>query len=392
MSESDHTAVGQALGYVYQFDRATYRLLEADDSVVSVAVEHVDDVSVHRLDGTAIQEQDKATITAGRPLTDRSVALWKTLAIWAEQVKSDPTVVRSTEFHLVTNGEVAPESLAARIHAAVNQGEADALADELLTASLSLREDLQSFGEGLRVLGPQLLAQLISKIAVLDHVATGYGGSLDQLPSLRYFSPLQRNAVFNNASGWVRRQVLKAAQEGIPTTVERAAFDHEVRALLRHASVAPLAMLFETPSTDLDPSQYLSYGFLQQLDWVDTDPNLVRDCVIHYAQARFTRAKWAETDAVPEAVLRSYEDELQFRWKLQVGRQAHRTYSSPVLQGQELLNQTLSEDSALQGQQLPKAFTCGSFHALADFDQHCEPAIGWHPGFKDRAKVTKDES
>jgi hypothetical protein len=30
MPDSVHTAVGQALGYVYQFERATYRLLEAD--------------------------------------------------------------------------------------------------------------------------------------------------------------------------------------------------------------------------------------------------------------------------------------------------------------------------------------------------------------------------
>ena len=40
MTASDHTALGQALGYVYQFERATFRLLESANNVVSVAVEH----------------------------------------------------------------------------------------------------------------------------------------------------------------------------------------------------------------------------------------------------------------------------------------------------------------------------------------------------------------
>jgi|SRR5262245_12357730 len=59
MPNDDHKALGPALGCVYQFERATYRLLEADSVVVSVAIEHVDDVSVHRADGTTIREQDK---------------------------------------------------------------------------------------------------------------------------------------------------------------------------------------------------------------------------------------------------------------------------------------------------------------------------------------------
>ncbi len=134
MSDSEHTAVGQALGYAYQFDRATYRLLEADNAVVSVGLEHIDDVSVHRADSTSIREQNKATTNDdGRPLTDRSVAVWKTLAIWAEAVLADPGLLGSTEFHLVTNGEVAPDSLAARIHAAKSAIETEVVATELLT-------------------------------------------------------------------------------------------------------------------------------------------------------------------------------------------------------------------------------------------------------------------
>src|SRR3954462_10439475 len=116
MADANHIAVGQALGFVYQFTRAAYRLFEATSNVVSVGVEHVEDVSENRSDGTSVREQDKSTIGDRKPLTDRSSALWKTLAIWTQSVLEDATRLRTTEFHLVTNGEVSISSLAGRIH------------------------------------------------------------------------------------------------------------------------------------------------------------------------------------------------------------------------------------------------------------------------------------
>lgn len=385
MSDSDHTAAGQALGYAYQFDRATFRLLEADANVVAVGIEHVEDVSVHRVDGTSVREQDKSTISNRRPLTDRSVALWKTLGIWSDSVATTPSILDLTDFHLVTNGEVLQASLAGRIGAAADEAEATEIAKELIEASLSLRGDLLPHGNKLSSINPELLAKLILRISVLDRV-TVHVADLDRLSSLRYIGSLQRQAVFNNATAWVRRQVLKAAQGGLPTIIDREAFDREVRTLLRFASVAPFAVLFDTPASDLEATKYESSGFWRQLDWVDTDPDFVRDCVIHYAHARFARAKWAETDAISESSLLAYEEDLRFRWRLRATGQGGKTYSSEVARGQELLNQTLSEETSIEGQALPKAISCGSFHALADFDDSLSPLIGWHPNFKALAK------
>jgi hypothetical protein len=389
MSDVDHSAVGPALGYAYQFDRAAFRLLEADDSVVHVGVEHLDDVSVQRADGTSIHEQDKATIGDKRALSDRSVALWKTLGIWAERADRDPSLLDKAEFHLVTNGEMARDCLASRLHAATVATHAGKVAAELLAIGLSVRDELRPFAEQVTALGAEALATLILRISVFDRITSACDQDLALVPSLRYLGRLQRASVFNNAVAFVKRHVLAAAKEARPTTVDRAAFDREVRALLRHASVAPLAVLFEAPASELDPSQYKSHGFFRQLDWVDTDPGLVRDCVVHFARARYTRAKWAETEEVSESSLRMYEGELEFRWKLLAGQQAKRQYESASAQGQELLTQTLSQDSSLQGQALPKAFTCGSFHALADFDLVREPIVGWHPEFRRMADAQK---
>jgi hypothetical protein len=391
MSDSEHTAVGQALGYVYQFERATYRLLESDSAVVSVGLEHIDDVSVHRVDST-IREQDKATtVDDGRPLTDRSVALWKTLAIWADAVLADPAILASTEFHLVTNGEVALDSLAARIHAAETAAEADSVASELLTMAPGLRQDLLPFSEKVRVLA-HLLSTFVRKVFVLDRVSATFGGDLEHLPSLRLLGSVQRTAVFDNAAGWVRRTVLEQTRQGKPTLLDRAAFDREIKALFRRVAVAPLAAVFEPDDSAIDPGNYRSHGFFQQLDWIDTDASFVRDCVIHYVQARVARVKWTDADAVSETSLRAYEEDLKTRWKLHVRRQAQRTYPSATAQGQERLTDTLSEDSILDGQIMPKAITCGNFHALANFEVATEPEIGWHPDFERLAKDTRGKS
>jgi hypothetical protein len=392
MSDSDHTAIGPALGYIYQFERATYRLLEADNNVVSVAVEYLDDVSVHHANGTNIREQDKATIGEDRPLTDRSTSLWKTIAIWADAVLKDPGILRSTEFHLVTNGEVGSNSLAARIHNAKSRSGMDAVAAELLVMAPGLRHDLQKFGKTVIEMSSGLLAALVGQIFVFDKVSASFGGELEKLQSLRLLGDFQRTAVFDNAVGWVRRTVLAAAQDGRPTVIDRAAFDREARALLRRVSVAALAMVFETQDSAVDPANYRSYGFFQQLEWIDTDSGFVRDCVIHYVKAQAARVKWTDADAVSEASLLAYEEDLKTRWKLHVRRQSQRTYASAVMQGQDRLTETLSEDSVLDGQPMPKALTCGSFHALADFDVRTDPEIGWHPEFERMANVAKGRS
>src|ERR1035441_8595897 len=100
-------------------------------------------------------------------------------------------ILSSTEFHLVTNGEVAPDSLAARIHAAETAVEADSVANELLTMAPRLRQDLLPYAEKVRALA-HLLSTFVGKVFVLDRVSATFGGNLQQLPSLRLLGSVQR--------------------------------------------------------------------------------------------------------------------------------------------------------------------------------------------------------
>jgi hypothetical protein len=55
-------------------------------------------------------------------------------------------VLRLTEFHLITNGEIDPKGLAARIHAAKSRSSMDSVAKELLAMASTLRDGLLPYG------------------------------------------------------------------------------------------------------------------------------------------------------------------------------------------------------------------------------------------------------
>jgi hypothetical protein len=76
------TAAGQCLGYSLQQLRLCHHLLKTPDGD-TVSLEYVDDVAVHRSDGTLFLEQSKSALT-GNPAADRADDLWKTFANWAE--------------------------------------------------------------------------------------------------------------------------------------------------------------------------------------------------------------------------------------------------------------------------------------------------------------------
>lgn len=385
MSAGKSTAPGQALGYVFQFQRATYRLLTADAQTIWVGVEDVDDVSVHREDGALIVEQDKCTVGEASPLTDLSVALWKTLSIWVGAAIAGEFPLASTEFHLVTSGVMAETCLAKRMHAADTVEGATSIADELREMVSSLRDDLKPFGAVVSKASPLVLAQLIVRVFAFDNVSQEFGGPLNDVAALKLLGLEQRYLMFDACAGWVRRKILDAARAGAATVVSRQEFDRELQAVFRQIIAAPLTLVYEPVESEVDLNKYRASGFFQQLDWIETEAGLIRQSVINFVQARAMRTRWTDDSLVSESALRTYQRDLEQAWGIAQRRVARHSHADAVDHGQSLLDETLSEDSSLNGQQLPKSITAGNFHMLADFEDGETPRIGWHPEFRSRA-------
>lgn len=380
MTES-HVAPGQALGYIYQFDRATFQLLNSDVSVVEVGIEDIDDVSLHRADGTQIREQDKSVTDNYNPLTDRSVALWKTLHIWANDILIDPNILKTTEFHIVTNGKVSENCLAAQIHTAKTPEQTSKIAQQIHTMANSLRDNLADYGSTINNLSNELLMEFLSRIYVFDSVSSSFGGSLDDIQSLRYFTPEIRVQIFDLASGWIKRQIRNSVETNIRPKIVKVEFDKEITSLIRKFQIAPLLLMSQPQPSDTVINEHKARGFVQQLDWIESDELTIRNAVIHYIYAKNTRTNWTDAALVSETSLSAYEEDLVTRWNLARQRVSRRNISSQVSQGQECMDETLKEETYVDNEHMPKQFTCGSFHALADFKEEIPPRIGWHPDF-----------
>lgn len=383
-TQVDHSAAGQALGYLYQFDRATYRLLCAAVDVVAVGVEDIDDVSEHRSNGTELREQDKSTVSKGNPLTDKSVNLWKTLAMWVDAMHQSPDLLGKTEFCLVTNGTVGATSLARQIHEATSLSSADKVTDTVLGLIPSLRKDLAEFGAIVSSRGKGILARVIEKTSVYDGVSPKFGGALDDIPGLRWYAPPVRVEIFDRATGWVRRRIRECVTAGDPPRVLREDFDREMRAIIRRVNVAPLVALVKPLTPDYP--QYTSQGFVKQLEWIDSDEGEVRDAIVQYVTAEAARIKWTDADLVSEEALKAYEEDLLLRWRLVRKQVSRNTWPSETREGQECYDRTMSIETHLDHQLMPKAITCGTLHLLADFSAAGQPPkLGWHPKFSERA-------
>lgn len=382
---TDHSASGQALGYLYQFDRATYRLFQSGIDVIEIGVEDIDDVSVHFDNGNEIREQNKSTVNSGSPLSDRSVALWKTLHIWAETILDTPSVLYTSEYHLVTNGSLSTICLAWRIDRATDQKAAQVVCDELRAMIPTLRDELVPYGETVSKLSDKQLRSLITKISIFDKISPKFGGDLENLQVLRAFDSGLKAGIFDQMNGWVKRKIRELVENGEQPRITRGDFDKELQGLFRKVTVAHLSAIIEPFDMNVDISEYGSHGFVQQLDWINENEDVIRAAILDYLHAQDTRIKWQDINAVSETTLSLYEKDLEKCWET-ASRRAYRLPLSDEQKGQECLDLTLEQNTYIHNEIMPKTISYGNFHALAHFTKDKDPVIGWHPNFKSLSK------
>ena len=113
-AQSAHNTAQSAAGYLYQARLALAEALRYAyvDSGVEIAVERLDDVSFEKNSSPLELLQTKHHLNKTGDLTDASVDLWKTLRVWSEAAKSDPSLPSRTRFALITTA-LAPEYSAA---------------------------------------------------------------------------------------------------------------------------------------------------------------------------------------------------------------------------------------------------------------------------------------
>jgi len=154
-------------GYLFQPERALHHLAISPRGS-QVGIETLDDVAVIFPEGQRLLEQDKHYTSDKRPLADRSKEFWNSLKVWLDALKNEELDIKSTRFHLVTNG-VLKDGLVFDLMNRRTGGETPmAFVEKLRRAGQNPPGKLKSLYEDVLSNNDDILAGLIAQIEVFD--------------------------------------------------------------------------------------------------------------------------------------------------------------------------------------------------------------------------------
>ncbi len=383
--QGNHGVPGTAAGFAYQFGRALW-WLATETGDFSVGVECIDDLSFQKQGGVTLLEQDKHSIQeSGQPVSDRSVALWKTLSIWSGLLADSP---KNYHFLLVTNKPVPPDALVRRLSDATTDGEVSAVAQKLLEIAGQPSDTIEPYCSSIRRCEPTVLQRLIrwTKLASSDSAKTEWEGIRKEtieglcLPS----SLLSQDTVILDALlGWLVDTCMNAWKSRRSATITSQSFFNAVdrvkeRMRRQYARERPPSQVPVAPG---DLHGIAGNLFVQQLRLVEIADSEIEESICDFIRYGKEVVRLTETGEYTPEDWRDFEVELEKRWG-QIFRRAERLYSheEEKARGERTYRETTTDYLArLKGQPTDYIyFTTGAYHRLAD-----ELDVGWHPRFLD---------
>ena len=390
MSEAQavHSAAPSAAGYLYQARLALLEVLRYayGDSDIEIAIEKLDDVSFEK-DGSALELlQTKHHLTKSGDLTDRSVDLWKTLGIWAETVKADPSLPRRTRFALITTGRAPNGSASSYLRPADSNSRDPAVAESMLVRSgnASTNKALDKAIAAFMALTPEMRKALVSVIEIID--GAPLISDMESLAEgrLRMIAPRGKAALAREQlEGWWWPRICAALQAETPGTVSVLEVEQkldDIRESLKRDAL-PLDM------EDADPSQEEwdmldEMRFVRQLQCIGIGANRLQYAKRDFYRASAQRSQWARQKLLVDDEVGRFDRTLFEEWQprfeqmrdgLSEGSQetavreaGHKLYGWVETDARFSLRTTVS-----------RFLNVGSYHILAD-----DLRVGWHRDYQ----------
>jgi hypothetical protein len=369
------SAPGQYLGFSLQQVRLCFYLLSVADGV-AVSLEHIDDVGVHRPDGTALFEQAKSTLSGKNPASNKSEELWKTFGNWAETCMGSDIDPNMSEFHYYVS-DTKPGVLLAEI------SKADSLveADKVLTKVKKLWNECEA-GSGCE---PHLARFLKSGDDTCRAIIRrcSFRAEADPVAAIRdRLIVLPGDAIDDfcaAAIGLAVNEMDELIRQGLTRAIEACAFRKRFWAFVRKHNFSNVL----TPSIDAPEPQAIDNTllgaplFVRQLNAIEASDTMLVTAVSDYMRTTADKVKWAD-DGVVYADSFSELDEQLMRRHLLVCDEVDDTH--PPLpetdRGRRVYRECSKTSMPLEGQTLPSYFIAGAFNCLAQIRR-----VGWHPDY-----------
>lgn len=369
------SAAGQYLGFSLQQLRACFHLFSAADGD-RVSLEYLDDVAVHRADGSLLLEQDKSTLT-GNPAADKAVDLWKTFANWATLCTDKAIDPAMTDFRLfITPAKTG--ALVAEMSAAMTSAACCTVLAKIAKLVDPKKPDVGCAPLVLKFLAakPEVCSAIIARFSLVSET--------DALESVRQFvrAGLPQAAVDDMtaaAIGIARDRYDRLLRDGGDRTLEAVIFRRQFQAFTRKSNLAGyLTSKGPVPADEL-VAMVLSDApnFVRQLEAIEATNELLTAAVSDYLRTTSDKVEWAAEGLVVAESFDELDGQLIRKHTLvrDEVEDVHSTLTEPE-RGRRVYRQCSAVELPLDGQTLPSHFIAGAFNDLAEALR-----VGWHPAY-----------
>jgi len=386
VAADQHTAAGQALGYVYQVGRALLELARPGPEDQELRLESIDDVSWHDAAGNPLQAlQVKHHLGVGGTLGDMSADLWRTIQVWLD----NPALQQpdGPSLYLITTQSVTDTSALARLG---TQDRDPGSALHLLNAAASESTNKSTARARTAWLSQPLATRtgIVSRITAVWRQATAQELTAELRQVLDVGLPVgQEDSFLELLLGWwwrVSVDLLAGARTGVTRLHLRLKLDD----LRDQFSSRNLPMTVGADGLPDSLEGHRDRIFAHQLDWVEAGDDLLLIAVRDYYRAYSQSQDWVENNMIELAELAAYEQRVIDEWKMQFALIRRSLGSSPTEEdlkdaGMRLYSVAMNQPASMLRPGLTDPFFArGTHHSLADAG-----TVGWHPDFAQRLEA-----
>ncbi|CAO4181404.1 ABC-three component system protein [Methylorubrum extorquens] len=368
-------AAGQYLGYSLQQLRLCHHLLEAPDGD-TVSLEYIDDIAVHRANGTLLLEQSKSALSSN-PAADRAEDLWKSFANWADLCVSKVVDPRTTDFRLYVT-PIKTGALIGLLNGATSKEAAAAALARVKKLVIGKKPDAGFTLQVARFLraGDETCSLIIQRF----HLIT----ELDPIESVRKFVRVGVPAAAQDeltaaAIGMARDRVDKLIRGKQTPVLSTINFRRQFQAFARRSDLTNL-LTSRAPEPTQSIIQKLVMTapiFVRQLRAIDASDDMLITAVSDYLRTTTDKVLWADEGVIVEDSLDDLDAQLVRQHKI-VRDEIEDTHAAvdERARGRTVYRRCAATSLPLDGQTLPSHFVAGAFNCLADSRR-----LGWHPSY-----------
>ncbi|MDP2387039.1 MAG: hypothetical protein Q8M29_11745 [Bacteroidota bacterium] len=388
---SQFAAREPSLGYFYQIRYALYLLLSNRGGNKPVLkIENLDDIEIQEIDKTLIF-QTKLKLKSKANLTDSSIDFWKTIRVWADNIRKKRVDPDNTIFTLISTEKTSESSFIFKLKDKVKSDTTIASVitsmDSVSTTSLN-ETNQKAYAEYLK-LSVKQKESLIRNIQVIDSecdIETITGKLKGELA----FSspPNQVENFLEILEGWWFQTAIDHLYGGKDFILFEE-LQYKVSDIRDSFSLDNLPNHFgeQLEITDIEATALVDKNFLKQLEIISIklSSNTAKRAISDFRRAFDQRSKWLRLELSSPDEQTKYDERLFDHWKnlfsilqdecedkeiekiADIGKNFYLNQfvkSCPQIRIREKFN----EDYLIRG----------SFQILSD-----NKRIGWHPSYKD---------